>query len=172
MFFFKDFQKIIVNIHLKEKILFYDLQGNTPSSIDTISIKYKVFYDVFEKKLFTGTQLFFYQYFNSCLKYKNYSSNNHICYSLSLPNSIYSKYNILYSNFLTLLNNAYNNFFFVQEKKNYCMNVQIRTLVSFASTDLFFDIVSVNSLLHISFNSKIYCFFLYKIYLSHLFFNV
>lgn len=170
MFFLKEYQKYFVSIHLREKTLFYGLKGSIP--IDDIRIKYKVFYEVFDKKLFAGTQLFFYSYFNKLLIYNNISTNNHICYRLKISNLDIFYYNFFYNNFLTFLHNTFNTQFYIQEKLKNSFDVQFRTLQSFGATDYLHDITSVNSLLHIYIKSNVSCYFFYKVFISHVFLNV
>lgn len=174
MFFINEYQHYLVKIHMKEKTLFYDLQPKLHLLIDHIRMKYKVFYDVFDKKLYNGTTLFFYHYFNSILKYKNISSNNHICFDLFIPNTSIYKYNIFYYSYLSYSYDTYNNYFYTQDNMSSPIEVQFKTLLSFSSTDLFYEISSVNSLLHVSFKSTILKngFFFNKLYLSHFFFNI
>jgi len=172
MFSLNEYQNYLVNTHMKEKTLFYDLQPYGSPLIDNINIKYKVFSDIFDKKLYIGTQLFFYVYLASTLRYKNISFNDYICYDFNISISSIYKFNIFYNNFLSFLYDSYNNFFFVQDINHKDIAVQFRNLSNFPSNLFFYEVVSLNTLLHFSFVTSCNSFFYNKLYLSHIFFNI
>ena len=62
MYFIQEYKNYLVNTHLIEKTIFYDLNVNLDFLIDNIKIHYKVFYDIFDKKLSLSTNFFFYAY--------------------------------------------------------------------------------------------------------------
>lgn len=169
MFLLTEYQNYIVHPHMKEKTLFYDLQLHRSNHIN---IKFKIFSDIFDKKLFVGTQLFFYVYFASTFRYKNISLNHYFCYDLNIRSSSLYKFNIFYNSFLSLLCDTYNNFFFVQDIKHNDINVQFKSISSFPSNTFFYDIFNLNSLLHFSFRSLSNSFFYNKLFLSHIYFNI
>lgn len=157
-----------------EKILFCDLKKNIfkRDIIDSVRIKYKVFNDIFDNKLHIGTLLFFYSYFNSILKYKNISKNNYTCYDFFISNvSIYT-FNVFYNFIISFIYENYSNYFFVQTNSFSEFSLQFITLSNCPSNFFFNDIVSFNSLIHINFKTNFFNYFLNKVYLSHLFFNV
>ena len=174
MFSLNEYQNYLVNTHMKEKTLFYDLQPSRSPLIDHINIKYKVFSDIFDKKLYIGTQLFFYVHLASTLRYKNISLNDHICYDLNISISSIYKFNIFYNSFLSFLYDSYNNFFLVQDiiDKEKDIKVQFLHFSNYPSNFFFYEIVSLNSLLHFSFISHCNYFFYNKLYFSHIFFNI
>jgi len=51
MYSIQEYKNYLVNTHFIEKTLFYDLNVNLDFLIDNIKIHYKVFYDIFDKKL-------------------------------------------------------------------------------------------------------------------------
>lgn len=174
MFFLNEYKNYIVNIHVNEKTLFYDFKKNIfkKEIIEMIRIKYKVFNEIFDKKLYIGTLLFFYCYFNSFLKYKNNSYNNYSCYDLNISNlSIYT-FNVFYYSFIHFTYEIFNNFFYIQNNvfSDYCL--QFKTLVNFPSNFFFNEVINFNSLVQIDFKTCDKHFFYNKIYISHLFFNV
>jgi hypothetical protein len=173
MYFIQEYKNYLVTPHIIEKTIFYDLNVNLDSIIDNIKIHYKVFYDIFDKKLSLSTNFFFYTYFSSVLKYKNISFNNFICYELTLSSVFLYKFNIFYYNFISYLYDSYHSFFFVQDKIHSNIIIQFKSLSNFPSSNLFFETTSLNSLLNIKFNTSIKnTFFYLKVYISHFFLNI
>lgn len=171
MFLLNEYQNFIVHPHMKEKTLFYDLQPYRSPLIDNINIKFKIFFDVFDKKLFIGTVLFFYTFLASTLRYKNISFNNYICYDFNISISSLYKFNIFYHSFLSFSYGNYSNSFLVQDFMHKDISVLFKSLSNFPSSTFFYEMTSLNTLLHFSFHSHSNSFFYNKLYLSHFFVN-
>ena len=173
MYSIQEYKNYLVNTHFIEKTIFYDLNVNLDFLIDNIKIHYKVFYDIFDKKLSLSTYFFFYTYFSSLFKYKNISFNNYICYELTISSVSLYKFNIFYYNFVSYLYDSYHYFFFVQDKIHSNIIIQFKNLSTYPSSNLFFETTSLNSLLNFKFNTSITnSFFYLKLYISHLFLNI
>lgn len=167
-----EYKKYIVNIHIHEKILFYDSikHVNHVNLISNVSIKYKVFNDIFNEKLYLGLSLYMYCLFNDTLIYKNQSFNNYTCYFLKTQ--LLNKLDTFYHFINELIHVHYSHFFYVQNNINSKFSVEFYNLFVNNANFFFNDITSINSLTQIGFITNENSFFLNKIFLSHLFLNV
>ena len=181
MFFYNEYNNYLVNIHINEKLKFYNfkyflLLKPIVLLIKFIRIKFKVFNTIYDKKLFSVSKLFFYSYFNIPIKYLNISNNNYSCYSMVILNNFIYKYNIFYFFFISYLYEYFKNFFFIErskkKKKFKTIKLNFYTLKNTPSHKIFYELLNLNSYVNFSFKSNSNNFYLNKLLFSHTLFNI
>ena len=111
----KDYKCYIANVHINEKIIFFDYCNTQLQHIKNIKIKLKILNDIHSDKIHTGLLLLFNLFLNTKIKYNYFNENGSVCYIIvikSITNEIDS---FLYYMLNSLSYIHRNNNYFVQE---------------------------------------------------------
>lgn len=190
MFFFNEYNNNIVNIHLNEKIKFYRFKYFSSLKpiillIKYVRLKYKVFNNIYDKKMLIGNKLLFYYYFNIPNKFLNLSSNDHSSYSVVLFKNILYKYNLFYYFYISFLWKSYRQKFFTETskklllskkyiRKSFSKSIKLvfHTFKDAPLNDIFLGLNKINAYINISLKSNTNNYFLNKVFYSHIFLNI
>lgn len=186
MFFYNEYNNHLISIHLNEKLKFYRFKyflslKSIILLIKYIRIKFKVFNDIYDKKLFICTKLLFYSYLNIPIKYLNMSENDHSCYSIVVLNNLLYKYNIFYFFFLSYSYEYFKNTFLVDTSKKKkkikkhmykIIKLNFYTLNNSPSHEMFYELSSLNTFINITFKSNTNNYFFNKLLYSHTLLNI
>lgn len=190
MFFFNEYSNQIVNIHINEKIKFYRFKYFSSLKpiillIKYVRLKYKVFNNIYDKKMLAGNKLLFYSYFNIPNKFLNLSSNDYSCYSLVLFKNLLYKYNFFYSFYISFLWKSYRQKFFTDISKKWLLNnknvrksfsksikLVFHTFKDAPLNDIFLGLHKINAYINVNFKSNSNNYFLNKVFYSHTFLNI
>ncbi len=181
MFYYKEYNNYIVNLHINEKIRFYNYQYSYSLKsivliINYINLKYNISPIMYEYLSLFRTNLFFFSYFSNNI-YFNHFNNNYDSYIFILKNSNIYKYNLFYNLFIGYFHNEFNNLLMMEMKKSNNniykkIKLNINKLSSINTHSSFYEIKTNNSLISFSCETNTSNYFFNRLLYSHTLFNI
>ena len=181
MFYYKEYNNYLVNIHINEKTRFYNYNYFSSLKsivliINYINLKYNISPIMYDYLSLFRTNLLFFSYFSKNITFDHFNTN-YDSYLLLLKSNYIYKYNYFYNLFLGYFHNEFNDFLMMeitQKNNNIYKNLKlnINKLSNITTISSFNDIKSNNALIGFYCHTNTSNHFFNKLLLSHTLFNI
>jgi len=184
MFFYRDYNNYIIDLHIYEKTIFYSYKyfyffKNIILLIKYIKINYNIIPLILNTNIVLKNKLLFNSYFNNDLFF-SHVNNSYNVYNIYIKDMFFYKYNVLYNFIISFFRNEFESKLLMElTHKNREFNfflsdlkVNITKLTNSNTHFIYDDIKNVNSLCSIVFKTNTSNFYFNKLFLSHTFFNI